>query len=102
MASIGSKVNWQDMKYKQRVYMPNSLVQCVWCGCFFVPRDLHWTGSSQNSKLNLFKEHYTCKCISCGKSFKFDEVRRVMPNKFVASLLYTSTPFDMSESHTIE
>lgn len=101
MASIGSKVNWQDTKYKQRVYMPNSLIQCPHCACYFVPKNLHWTGSSQDSKLKLFKEHYTCECIGCHKQVKFDEVRKVMPNKFVASLLYVATNFDYSTSQTL-
>ena len=101
MAGIDTKINWQDPKFKQRVFMPNSLTQCVWCGVFFVPRNLKWTGSDQDLKLGLFKEHYTTTCISCHKEFKYDEVRKIFNNKPTATLVYCSTPFDMSESHTI-
>lgn len=101
MAGIDSLINWQDTKFKQRVYMPNNLVQCVWCGSYFIPKNLHWIGSSQDSKLKLFKEHYNCQCPGCKKQVKLDEVRKVMPNKFVASLLYVATNFDYSTSQTL-
>ena len=98
---INSKVDWSNVKFKQRVFMPNGIVQCPFCGVYFIPHEMSWKGSSQKNNLGLFKEHYTCNCISCKKSFKLDEVRKIFPNKFVAQLVYRATPFDYSESHTL-
>lgn len=101
MAGIDTKINWQDQKFKQRVFMPNSLTQCPMCGSYIIPRNLKWVGSSQDTKLGLFREHYLCSCVGCKKQFKLDEVRKVFHNKPVAQLLYVATDFNYSESHTI-